>query len=220
MNKRGFFQIITSLFLITVLLSLCLLLALFLDYSGIIQIHENFPDFIKNHTLGRQYLKKVRLLSLSDQDQIKELMAEQQHSFDSKLSELKMLEKQMEEKRIFLLALEEKFQQRRQEMASREIELQEKEQKLRSYEINIEQKEKSLKSSELDKLEYEEKLDRMSKIYEKMDAAGAAKILENLDPSLISDLFSRMKDKKAAEILNSMSPEKSSQILKRTGEKE
>ncbi|MDD2715499.1 MAG: hypothetical protein PHW04_06350 [Candidatus Wallbacteria bacterium] len=162
-----------------------------------------------------RYLKNLTLLSLSDPDQLKEIMHEQQQLFDEKISKLKLQEQEIELKKNQLLALEEQFKKNQGNLTSREVEINCKEQELRSQEIKIDAKRKALSESEQSLLDYQNKVLRMTKIFEKMESASAAKILETLDPILLSDVISKMKDKKAAEILQNLSLEKSRSLLKK-----
>lgn len=213
-NNRGFTGIMTTLSLILVFLSLLAGVLIFTDYAGILNLHQYIPESMKEYDIVKAYLRKATLMRLSDQEQIKELMHEHQLMFDEKLSELKILEHQLEMKRKGILNLEERYLTKKASLDSREIEMEERKKELSEQEKVIEKKKKELQSLEMDNLEHKERIVRLAKIYERMEPESAAKILDNVEPELFSEIIAQMKDKKAAEILNFVSPEKSAKIIK------
>jgi len=215
MGNKGFFKGIITLFLFALFLFLLFAVFLLFDYIGAINVHKFIPEAIKENHIVREYLKKVNLMKLSDQDQIKELMAEQQKMYDSKISELKSIEHELEIKRAGIAKLIDKFNEKKANLASKEIEISAKEKKLKDLENEINAKKKQLELLQSNEEDYQKKIEKMAKVYEMMEPQSAAKILEQMSPLLLSDIISSMKEKSAAAILNFLDPKKSVQILKR-----
>jgi len=215
MGNKGFFRGIGTLILFFIFLALLSSVFLLFDFVGAINIHKYFPDSLLEYKIVKEYVKRVDLMKLSDQDQIKELMGEQQKMYDSKINELKSIEHDIEIKRKGITKIIKKFELKKKDLSSKEVEINTKKEELKKLEKEIDAKKKQLEILQNNEESYNDKVSRMAKVYEKMEPQSAAKILEQMSPILLSDIISNMKEKSAAAILNFIDPKKGVEILKR-----
>lgn len=103
----------------------------------------------------------------------------------------------------------------RDDLNTQEKALQKKEELLQALQKKIDEKitqltlidsklKETLKASQKEK---EEEMKKIVAIYEKMKAADAAKILEGLELTVVTEIMLQMKDAKSSAILSKMSPE-------------
>ncbi|MDD5091556.1 MAG: hypothetical protein PHQ23_11650 [Candidatus Wallbacteria bacterium] len=215
MNRDRQGQVLMSVVLLAVFFSLAVTTALLFDYIGVVNVRQFIPESFKQYNPVRTYLRQASLMGLSDQEQIKELMKEKQEMLDGKILELKMMERQLELKQQGIATLEDRFRTKKIELDSREAEINSKIEQMKKMESMLDEKNREAELIEAEALSQKDRIARLSRIYERMEAESAAKILDNLDVEILSEILTGMKEKKAAEILNFMAPDKSARVVKK-----
>jgi len=123
----------------------------------------------------------------------------------------------VEERRI-LVSIEQEYEK----LAERETDLDNRELQLKTLQGEVDKKLAAMQMlrDELEKLldrkeeEEGQRVTELSKIYEKMEPANAARLIENLDQQLAIDLLLGIKKKTAGQILDSLRPETAAALSK------
>jgi flagellar motility protein MotE (MotC chaperone) len=214
-KKTSFFSKILAFILFLVLLGVLSAFILLMDYIGAINLRKKIPDNIRQIPIVADYIEKVRVMHLSEEERLKYWIEEQNDQYNEHQQELKKTELDLETKMKELIDLE-------KQMESKKEEWNETTKKLDELKNNIEELEKrktnineGIRTEQLNDLEKLEKLRKIAVIYEKMAPDAAALTFNEMDTDLAIELIMMMKESKSALILNNMNAEKVTEITEK-----
>jgi flagellar motility protein MotE (MotC chaperone) len=192
-----------TIFFLTTIFGILLVATIILfDYVGIINLKDKLSENVKKNVLVQSYLKKANLNLMPEEMRIKEWLERQADAYNNQKEILKKMESNINKEREKFLVLQKEIFDLSVEVNKRNDEL----------EKNI----KEFDEKQKQYLKEEETIDKTVKIYEKMDAETASKVIIKLPHEMQLKIFLKMRDKTAAEILNFYQPEVAANIIKLT----
>lgn len=202
--KTSFFQKILILLLFIILNIVLGAFIVLMDYIGAINLRKRLPDSLKKYPIVQEYIKKVEIMHMTEEERLKFWIEEQNDLFIKQQQDLKEKEYELEEKMKKLVDLEKEMGSKQKEIESAENKLNDIEKKIEDLEGKKETIDEGIKTEQLDDLEKREKLRRLATIYEKMDPAVAGETFNEMDEDLAIDILMMMKESKAAEVMNNI----------------
>ncbi|MCK9224424.1 MAG: hypothetical protein M0R46_00335 [Candidatus Muirbacterium halophilum] len=207
-KKTSFFSKILAVVLFFILLGVLGIFIILMDYIGALNIRRKLPDNIKSIPIIAEYVEKVRVLHLSEEERLKYWIEEQSEQYNSQQKELKKAELDIENKMKELIDLEKEMEEKKIEWEDTNKKLDELKNKIDDLENRKTNISDGIKTEQLNDLEKLEKLKKIAVIYEKMDSEAAALTFNEMDTDLAIDLIMMMKESKSALIMNNMNAEK------------
>ena len=199
---RKFFEKLTLLFLLALIGVATLAIAVFLDYTGFINLHGSLPDAVKKNKVVAEYIHLADINSLAPRDQKSVLLKEKEAYVENLFKQMKIESSRIhEEKR----KLEQLFRTLEEEKDALKMErngfLKEvaKEQEIRQIKEN-----KDLIA----------RLDNLAATYAKMAPQDAAKVIDKIQPITLSfEVLRRLNPKTLGAILSQLEEGKAAKYV-------
>ena len=199
---RKFFEKLTLLFLLALIVVATLAIAVFLDYTGFINLHGSLPDAVKKNKVVAEYIHLADINSLAPRDQKSVLLKEKEAYVENLFKQMKIESSRIhEEKR----KLEQLFRTLEEEKDALKMErngfLKEvaKEQEIRQIKEN-----KDLIA----------RLDNLAATYAKMAPQDAAKVIDKIQPITLSfEVLRRLNPKTLGAILSQLEEGKAAKYV-------
>jgi flagellar motility protein MotE (MotC chaperone) len=197
-----FLEQIMVLFLLTTIVLLTMVIVIFLDYNGFIDLRSSLPDGLKKNRFVSDYVKNAEINSMAPRDQEAVLLEEKKKYIEKLLKKMKVESmKILEEKQ----RLEYLFKQMEEEKNTFQDERDRFEKKMADY------NEKQRKAMDED---YIARLDNLSVTYSKMEPKAVADILMQSSPEESFAVLKRLKPKTLGLILQEMQEKDASRYVK------
>ena len=187
-----------SMFLLLVLAFVMLVLAVLLDFIGVIDIKKEIPPQIKGNKYVKMYLDKANVMQMTEEERIKFGIERERRAIAEKKD---LIQKE------FL-----KFKEFQDEIRTEKDRLTVLRQDIQTRQETLEEKEKEFDAQVNAFNIQKERLDKIVSFIEKMPADKSAALVQGLDTNLVVMIFLKLKVKTAAGILGILSPEKAKEI--------
>ncbi|MCK5683398.1 hypothetical protein KAJ27_04735 [bacterium] len=191
-------QLYIFLFLLLILGLSVLILMILMDFIGIVDIKKDIPDQIKTNKFVKMYLDKAKTLKMTEEERIK-------YGIEKERKLIAQRKKMIEDEFQRFKVLQDDIVEEKKKMENLRIELKSREEIVKKLEKDFE--------SKLEKFNvHKERIDKIVKLFEKMDLEKSAAIIQNLEKNLVVMIFLKIKVKTAARILSMLSPERAMEI--------
>lgn len=208
-SARGFFNL-KIMGLLFFMFLLILLMIISFDYMGIINLKILFPPaavkWLDEQEIIKKYNEKSRYYRLSPDEQVRELTREYSQK-------IKVWEEKLDEREGQLDTREKELDATDSVLVGISVELIKDRGKL---DIRIKKFEKRVAEYE----NGEEKLKELSMLYEKLEPAKAATIMEELPEPLVVKILRRMRTRKRSEVMAAMDDKKGAIMTKLMSDEE
>jgi flagellar motility protein MotE (MotC chaperone) len=179
-----------------------------MDYIGVINLRRNLPPEIASIPQVREYIKKVNVMHMTEEERLKFWIQEQNRAYEKQQQELKQKEKELEDKMKDLIDLEKQMTKKQAEYEKLNEQIEETQKDMDELKEKKENISEGIKTEQLNDLAKMEKLRQLATIYEKMDPNAAGQTFNDMDNDLAIEILMLMKESKAAEVMNNINPEK------------
>lgn len=183
------------------------------DYFGLLNIRHKLPNFLLKYNIVRKYIKNADMLYMSPEEKLKTLRYIQINEFEDQKEELSKLQHEINLKQEELIDKQKKMESEQHIFNEKKSEFEKIQKQMEEIKNKNQVNEKDKKQKEASELLYNEQLNKLVKVYEKMDPEKAGKALELVSNNLLSDILDKMKDKNAAAIMNNISANKIAEFM-------
>lgn len=182
------------------------------DYTGLVNIRDRLPDSVASNDMVKKYIDAADYAQMTPSQKHKRLMAEEERQFRLQQQKLARIKDELDNTLVEMAEAQKKMEQERERFEQREAEFSKEREQYEKMKEDQEQLKQDIAQEEADQLIYEEKLQQLVKIYERMEPEKAAEVFNNMTEKLARDLLFNMKDKKAAAIMDLMNPDAAAAI--------
>lgn len=199
---RKFFEKLTVLLLLALVLVSALAIAVFLDYTGFINLHGSLPDAVKKNKIVEEYIHLADINSLAPRDQKSILLKEKEAYVENLFKQMKIESSRIHEEKK---KLEQLFRTLEEEKDALKVE--------RDGFIKEVEKEQELRQIKENK-ELIARLDNLAATYAKMAPQDAAKVIDKIQPiSLSFEVLRRLTPKTLGAILSQLEEGKAAKYV-------
>lgn len=180
------------LFLVAVIFFLTLVIAVFLDYGGFINLRQYIPGDLAQRAPVAEYIRRADINVRAPKDQRTLLLEDKEKYVEELLRKMKVESMRLLTEKE---TLENLFRQLEEEKQQFDLEKQDYASKVQKYEA-----ERQIQADE----QYQKRLDNLAAMYSKMEPRAAAEILRDLSLEMSKEVLARLKPKSLGAILEEL----------------
>lgn|GEM_PF-1057809 len=200
---RKFLEKLVVLFLLALVAVATLAIAVFLDYTGFVDLHSTLPDAVKKNKVVAEYIHMAEINSLAPRDQKSVLLQEKEAYVENLFKQMKIESTRILEEKKKLEQLFRTLEEEKDELKGE-----------RNNFLKEVEKEQQLRQIKEDK-ELIERLDNLAATYAKMAPEDAAKVIDKIRPiSLSFEVLRRLTPKALGAILSQLEEDRAAKYVK------